>query len=128
MNKLADIITTEITKTAKSRQGHNENEIDILLEDISLKIDNEEKKCTVGLTIEMSFDWWIDEETYWEPEDKGIKNLDYWIKDITIDCEDGTIYSEEKQRDILHNNREHLNDLSEELVETEAYNIEWQEE
>lgn len=128
VNKLANRINEEINKYAKYKEGTNNNETTLEYEDINLVIDGKKIKCDIMLNVDFSFDWWIEESTKDEPEYSGIKNLDYNITNLDIACKDATIYTDDKQQEILSENRQYLNDLIEEDIEEKAYEVEKQEE
>lgn len=128
-NKLANKIVEEIKKSARTREGYNNKEIEFDKdEDIELVIDGEKKKCRVWLLAEYSYYWYEEMPTYWEPGDREIKKLDIWIKDIGIEPEDGTVYSREKEKQILDENREVLTRFIEDDITDAAYNDEWEED
>ena len=127
-NKLANKIKEEITKMAKSyNSGHNSNnEAEIEYDDIELMIDGQKKRCSIIVNVTFSFDWWREDDTYWEPGDSGIDDLDYGINWIGIECKDGTIYTEEQENKILEDNYKYLEDYIESDVEEKAYEAEWE--
>ena len=115
MNKLAEIIKEQITKRAyhKSSGPHN---ISLLYEDMDLVINGKKTKCNVEVWVEYTAEWHVEDQIEDYPGAADLETVDYWITEIGIDTEDGTIFTEEQEQKILKDNKKFLEDYIEEDV------------
>lgn len=121
--KLAEIIKEKITKSASSVgriEYSGPYETELVYDDIELVINGKKTKCGVGMWVEYTAEWYIEEQTYDYPGAYEVRDVDYWIKSIGIDTEDGTIFTEEQEEKILEDNRKFLEDYIEEDMYEEA--------
>ena len=103
-NKLAKIINDEINKRAYHEEGETE-ERDMLLDDVELTIDGKKKKCRIYVDVEYTPIYNIDSDDFGEL--RILDDVDYSILEIGIDeDEDGTIYTEDKEKQILEENKD----------------------
>lgn len=107
INKLAQIITEKIKKSASIEEGETE-ERDMLLDDVELMIDGQKKKCRIYVNVEYTPIYDVGSDDFGEV--RFVEDVAYTILDIGIDdTEDGTVYTEEQQKKILEENKKIVN-------------------
>lgn len=116
---------SKMNKTA-SKSGSDNGEFEQDYEDVELIVNGEKKKCDILIEAYFEFDWYYEEQTYWEPGDRSIEKLDISIENIYVSDKDGNEYSEEQNQKILEDNREYLESLIEDDIETKAYEMDWE--
>lgn len=115
-NKLAKIITEQIKKSARN-SANVSWDTELIYDNIELMINGKKTKCSIGMWVEYTANWTIEEDTYDEPGYAEIDDIDYEITDFSMDeLEDGTIFTEEQQEKIFDENREFLYDYIEDDV------------
>lgn len=121
-NKLAHRIIQEIKKSS-STVGRTETDepktTELEYDNIELMINGKKTKCDIGIVVEYTVTWYIEDRAYDYPGAVEVKNVDYGIESIGINMEDGTILTEEQEEKILKENRDFLEDY----IEEDMYNI-----
>jgi len=104
VNKLANIISEKIKKSAYHEDGPTE-ERDMELENVELTIDGKKKKCRIYVNVEYTPTYDVGSDGL--REFRTLEDVDFSILDIGIvEDEDGTIYAEDKEKQILKENQE----------------------
>lgn len=124
-NKLANNIIQEIKKTARYHSGQDNGHFEKDYDNVELVINGEKVKCYVDVDADFEFDWFYEDDTYWEPGQRKIEKLDFWINKIGVSDIDGTIYTEEQEDKILEENRKTIEELIEDDIKTQAYEMDW---
>lgn len=120
-NKLAEVIKGEMKKVARNFQsGTHQETTTIELDDVELVIDGNKKLCDISLDVYVTFHWWYNPGTYWQPPEGDIDKIEYEIEEMTISDKDGVIYTKEQEKKILNENYNFLHDYIEDEVEEAA--------
>lgn len=108
INKLAQIITNEIKKRATTEHTGPFTE-ELIYDDIELMINGKKTKCSIGLWVEYTAEWYIEERTYDYPGWAEVRDVDYEITEFIMEAlEDGTVFTEEQQEKIFEENERFL--------------------
>lgn len=123
INKLANIITNEISKTASESGTHNDT-MTITFNRVPLNIEGQEKECSGSVNINVSFDWYKDPGDYDNPPIHKVEDLEYEIEnfeEFIVEDDEDTYYTDEMLSKILKDNYDTLYYEIENEVQDRAY-------